>query len=722
MMKKTLILFHIIIGCFLTFPALGQEPATFTVSGDSTELSGLWKYHPGDDKTWASPDYDDDEWELIPTYFTDPDSISVWEGIGWFRARIDVDSVLLNKPFAILVRQIGASEIYLNGILVHSMGKIGKTRDSEKIIINEFGIPPIVSFDRQSGNVLAVRISNHRLGEIIKEKGVSGFMLTVLKPGNYLSWYNRMAILVKRYQIFFASAALAIALIHFFLFAFYPKTRENLYFAVLALSIAGLAYAPFASSFAESYRQHHFLLWLFKFSLVMIAIFGSRFLYSIFYIRLPKQFWIILGAGTIMMVLAGWFSIYAFYIFITLPLLEMLRVVIVSVFRKKRGARVVATGFAALIILSFIQMAQDYYRIQPPSEFFMFAYLYGILFFLIFMSIYLARNFARTNKDLELQLHHVKELSEKTLEQEREAKKQQMKQVVLETEIAHRRKELEEAKKLSQALTDLEKAHSELKNAQIQLVQSEKMASLGMLVAGIAHEINTPIGAVNSMHDTLLRSIQKLKDILRKRPTEIDQEDARLSEILKTLDDANKVIESGTERVMTIVKRLRSFARLDEAELKTVDIHEGIEDTLTIIHHQIKHNITIIKNYGSLPKIACFPGQLNQVFLNLLINASQAIADKGEITISTGRENSKIRIEFADNGIGIPPEKIGRVFDPGFTTKGVGVGTGLGLSICYQIIENHHGKIEVESEVGKGAKFIITLPTNLDEIIENGTP
>jgi signal transduction histidine kinase len=718
-MKKSSITIIILISFFFTVFVYGQEPGIFTISTDSIELSGLWKYHPGDDLYWADPDFDDSGWDLLPTHFENPDSIKGWQGIGWFRARIDVDSVLLYKPAAIVIKQIGASEIYLNGILVHSKGKVGKTRESEEVIIDEFGIPLIVSFDKPSGNILAVRFSNHKLKEIIKEKGVSGFALTVMNPGNYLSWFNRIGMMVKRYQIFFTSAALAIALIHFFLFVFYPKAKENLYFAVLALSIAGLAYAPFASSFIESYRQHLFLMWLFKFSLVMIAIFGSRFLYSIFYKKLPKQFWIVLAAGAIMMFISGWLTIYAFYIFITFPLLEMLRVVFVSVFRKKRGARVVATGFTALIILSIIQMAQDYYQIHPTSEFLMFTYLYGILFFLIFMSIYLARNFARTKKDLELQLDHVKELSDKTLEQERQAKRQQMKQVILETEIAHRRKELEEAKKLSRALTELEKAHTELKNTQTQLVQSEKMASLGMLVAGIAHEINTPIGAVNSMHDTLLRSIRKLKEILKIKPGDKVEESAQLSGILRTVDEANKVIESGTERVTTIVKRLRSFARLDEAELKSIDIHEGIEDTLTIIHHEIKHNVKITRKFGSIPQISCYPGQLNQVFLNLLINASQAIKDKGEIIISTSFDNSKIHIEISDDGAGIPPEKISRIFDPGFTTKGVGVGTGLGLSICYQIIENHHGQIGVESEVGKGSKFTVTLPTNLDEIIEN---
>ena len=270
-------------------------------------------------------------------------------------------------------------------------------------------------------------------------------------------------------------------------------------------------------------------------------------------------------------------------------------------------------------------------------------------------------------------------------------------------------------------LEDLAQANKHLKETQTQLVQSEKMASLGLLVAGIAHEINTPIGAVNSMHDTLVRSTRKLKEILKSEFSEQYRQSQNLQSILRIVDDANKVIESGTDRVTNIVRRLRSFARLDEAELKKTDIHEGLEDTLTIIHHEIKHKSVVIKDYGDIPPIPCYPGPLNQVFLNLLINASQAIEDKGEIRIATYSDGNNVKIEIQDNGTGISPEHLKRIFDPGFTTKGVGVGTGLGLSICYQIIQDHRGAIKAESEFGKGTKFTITLPTNLDEILGENT-
>jgi PAS domain S-box-containing protein len=270
---------------------------------------------------------------------------------------------------------------------------------------------------------------------------------------------------------------------------------------------------------------------------------------------------------------------------------------------------------------------------------------------------------------------------------------------------------------MKMALADLAFANQELRDTQSQLVQSEKMASLGSLVAGIAHEINTPVGAIKSMHDTLIRAVDKLKRRLEERFPDELEEDRQIRTAFDIIGDANEVIESGASRVTEIVRRLRSFARLDEAELKKIDIHEGLEDTLTLVHHEIKHHIKINRNYGELPPLSVYPGRLNQVFLNILNNARQAIEGKGEITIKTWEKYRKAHISISDTGAGISRDNLKNVFDPGFTTKGVGVGTGLGLSICYQIIQEHRGEIKVESEEGKGTTFTIVLPMNLDALL-----
>lgn len=270
---------------------------------------------------------------------------------------------------------------------------------------------------------------------------------------------------------------------------------------------------------------------------------------------------------------------------------------------------------------------------------------------------------------------------------------------------------------MKRVLDELEQTNQNLLATQAQLVQSEKMASLGMLVAGIAHEINTPIGSVNSMHDTLIRATSRLQKLLAGKCLHDSANLSKIDAMFQVISDANQVIQSGIKRVTTLVKRLRSFVRLDEAEIKIADLHEGLEDTLILIHHELKHHIQIVRDYGKIPPIACFLGRLNQIFVNILINAKQAITEKGTITIKTHYQCGKVFIHFTDTGSGIAKHNLQKIFDPGFTTKGVGVGTGLGLSICYQIIQEHHGEIQVKSELGQGTTFTLILPDNLAEIL-----
>jgi signal transduction histidine kinase len=281
-----------------------------------------------------------------------------------------------------------------------------------------------------------------------------------------------------------------------------------------------------------------------------------------------------------------------------------------------------------------------------------------------------------------------------------------------------RQKETALRQAIAQKAEELEKLNLNLRDTQAQLVQSEKMAALGNLIAGVAHEINTPMGAVNSMHDTIYRAMGKLKDYFVSGSLENHEEQENINRIFGAIENSKKVIQSGTDRVINIVSRLRSFIHLDEAEVKKVDIHEGIEDTLVLVQHELKNNINVVKNYGEIPPFSCYPRQLNQVFLNVLLNSIQAIDGDGTIKITTYQEDNKAHISFADDGLGIPEENIDKIFDPGFTTKGVGLGAGLGLSICYKIIENHRGEIKLESKLGKGSNFTIILPMDFTGHIE----
>ncbi len=177
------------------------------------------------------------------------------------------------------------------------------------------------------------------------------------------------------------------------------------------------------------------------------------------------------------------------------------------------------------------------------------------------------------------------------------------------------------------------------------------------------------------------------------------------------LDGISRANRTACERIVKIVRGLRNFARLDEAERKKVDLHEGLESTLTLVNHKLENRVEVVRDYGEIPQIECFPSRLNQVFMNILVNACHAIEGKGSITIKTLADDGCIRISFRDTGKGIEAKVLQNIFDPGFTTKGVGTGMGLGLAICYQIVRDHGGSIDVESEPGRGTTFTITLPT-----------
>jgi signal transduction histidine kinase len=248
----------------------------------------------------------------------------------------------------------------------------------------------------------------------------------------------------------------------------------------------------------------------------------------------------------------------------------------------------------------------------------------------------------------------------------------------------------------------------ELQEAQLQLIQSEKMASLGQLVAGVAHELNTPMGALQSNTQTERATLGRIRDLVERGDHD------SLLKAIAALEDMNGVNEAAARRMSQIVANLRRFARLDESEWKSADVREGLDETLALVEHETKDRIEIEKAYDDVPPVHCYPGQLNQVFMNLVVNAIQAIDGNGRIRVETHRDGDEVIIRIADTGSGIPKADIGRVFDPGFTTKGVGVGTGLGLSICYRIIENHGGRLEVSSEEGKGSVFTIAIPVNAE--------
>lgn len=240
---------------------------------------------------------------------------------------------------------------------------------------------------------------------------------------------------------------------------------------------------------------------------------------------------------------------------------------------------------------------------------------------------------------------------------------------------------------------DLKTALNELKETQLQLINSEKMASLGQLVAGVAHEINTPVASIKSNNSIIAKIIPQ-----------IEQED-----IKQMLSEINTIDTEAIQRISNIVVSLKKFVRLDESELQEANINKEIDLTLDLIRHETKNRIEIIKHYGDIPLVKCYPNMLNQVFTNILVNACQAIEGKGKIDITTEFREGSLIVKFKDTGKGIPQENLDKIFTAGYTTKGVGVGTGLGLAISQKIIAKHNGTIKAVSSVGVGTEFIITI-------------
>jgi two-component system, NtrC family, sensor kinase len=248
----------------------------------------------------------------------------------------------------------------------------------------------------------------------------------------------------------------------------------------------------------------------------------------------------------------------------------------------------------------------------------------------------------------------------------------------------------------------------ELRDKQSELAQAEKMAALGSLVAGITHEINTPLGALQSNSDTISRAVMQVRSMIVDNPT--PESLSRALEFIDTIAELCAINLIASERIIHTVSTLKSFARLDRAAQDHVDINEGLDSTLTLLNHQFGSRIKVKVDHGDVPRITCFPNALNQVFMNLLVNAIQAIDGDGTIDLRTYATSDSVIVEIKDSGMGIPADNLTRIFDPGFTTKGVKVGTGLGLSIAYRIVKQHNGRIDVQSEPGRGSTFRVTLP------------
>lgn len=711
---------------FIPFFSYGQFLIElFTKDSIKNKVQNLyrdWKYHNGDSIIWANPDYDDKNWETADNDNTEVNTDRIknfpannFSGIAWLRKTILIDSSMAGFPAAFTYRHFGAAEIYVDGKLIENFGTPSGNIDSEIVQFNIKPIPIPYTFGTGKKYLLAIRYSNFHAIEVdsIHKNPFINFQMG-LTSLDYA--YNNKTAKVTNYYVSIMTGIFAVlCIMHLLLFLNYREKKQNLYYSLFTFFffcffvMRGLIDRNVSGSIG-------FLQTLINLNILFISLFYIStigLLYSIFYTRVPKFFWFLISICFLFFILNFFrtdLAVRGINYSGFLVAAEFVRIVIVSMIKKRKGSKLFGTALLIMILLigAFGFCSYLYNRGQIDSyNFLLLALIFtGGLFLTIpfSMSIYLARDFAHTNKTLKIQVEEIQELSRKTILQEQERKKiLEDLNYQLEIKVAERTRELEQR--------------------QQQLIQSEKMASVGLLTAGIAHEINNPVNFVSANITPLRRDISEVLTLLEKYES-VDQNNLqqKLEEILKyknkidlsyTLKEINSLIngiEEGSRRTSEIVKGLRNFTRVDENDLKNADINEGIESTLVILHARTDDRVEVIKKLDKrLPQIKCYPGQLNQVFMNILTNAIDAIEENGKITITTSRENDKIKISFRDTGKGMTEEVKKKIFDPFFTTKDVGKGTGLGLSISYGIIEKHNGKIEVNSEVGKGSEFVITL-------------
>lgn len=669
-----------------------------------------WRYHPGDDPSWASPELDDSSWETANPWLS-PGALprSGWSGAGWFRLWIRIEPALRDKPLALTVMAYGSAEIYLDGKRIGGRGDLRAARAGDNPAIYAALVPPLtVTFHDERPHLLAVRFASTRVGALNRVSWRGGVLLSFTDPLKGGTFWRDLEQQAHRINFLFIGATLMLALLHLLLYLFYRDKRENLYYSLGVLSFCVLSGSTFWFWGAKDVDSLLVAITCFGAAIALGSIALTRFFYAVFMPVLPRQFWVILSVGLILALTSWAVPRWMIYLYAGLCLVELFRVMIVAMIRREDGAWIIGIGGMLWIIGASLQMLGDS-GLLPPMP---FAYLYGFWALLVSISVYLARATARDKSELSRQLVQIQALSEATLAQERRARQEELARKALEEANARKELLLKEAEKREKVLRELEVAHRQLRETQAHLVQSGTIAALGQLVAGVAHEVNSPLGAIRSTNDSLVRALRRLR-------TALDQESSADRDVaLKAIGEASQIIASGSERVAEIVNRLRSFAHLDEAEFKLIDIREGIEDALVLLRHQLADGIQVTRNLDPVPRIACYPRQINQVLVNLLLNAKQAIQDRdteepGEIRVATTARNQHVSVIIRDTGVGIPKEDLGKIFDPGFTTRGVRVGTGLGLAICHRIVTEHKGQIEVDSTVGQGTTVTVTLPTTL---------
>ncbi len=718
-MKKLCSIFLLFF--LFTNKCLPQAATIFHIDKLSSEgilLDKGWKFQVGDDPAYANAHHDDKGWKTINPALDIYDLPQIPKsGIVWFRLRLLINTSLV-RQLALIIQQSGASEIYLDGQLIHRFGFISSNPANVKAY-DPLWKPVSFPIKKNTIQVLAVRFARqpHIRYTTMFETNNHTLWIQIKDVESAVGFYHQQASRFAWFHIIIIGVCFLFCVLHFAFYLFYPSQKANFYFAMFALFYV-MAVVLQHIFYLEAHEiKYKFFLANFSFVLFMV---GNLFLLTAIHYLLKQKkdiyYWSLVFYVIISFFLnAGpyrWGWLAGGVLAQNLIQFNILRISFLAWRRKKRGTLIIVAG-AILYSISFvIFIAQG--KLVNLDFFLTIAPLRTVLFdtaqlsIPMAASIYLGLEFAFVNNSLQQKLKEINELSEKNLAQERE--KQQF--------LASQNETLE--RQVEERTFELSQSLKELKETQIQLIQQEKMASLGELTAGIAHEIQNPLNFVNNFSEVNKELLVEMKDEMSKG--NIDDANAIANDVI---DNEEKINHHG-KRADAIVKGMLQHSRVSTGQKELTDINALADEYLRLSYHGLRakdknFNATLQTDFDkSIGKLNIVPQDIGRVLLNLFNNAFYAVKPpnplKGEhyeptITVTTKKVDDKIFISVKDNGIGIPQKIIDKIFQPFFTTRPTGQGTGLGLSLSYDIIKAHGGEIKVETKEGEGAEFIILLPS-----------
>ena len=666
-----------------------------------------WQYKSGKaTPAFFSPSFNDENWQTVSnTYFDQISPASPnWNGIGIFRKNFSVPDSLKGRNVELFLTQVGASEIYLDGQMLCHYGNVTGKMDDQIIVQKSV----LFKLDSAAAHVLAIYYSNRIKHSLVDRYGLSGFgiNLSAVTPVNSDDDYYFYHMIIS------LGIILSFCLFFWCIYAFYPSRLASL---ITALQLTNFSLI-FAGGMLRDYTNtdlKQFLLGQTFWEIGFSCTFGWALVlvHTLYYKKLTWRTWVVgsLMFITLLLVLFQsnwWYNIAR--TLIVVYLIETWRVLILGLRQKRTGFWILAIGFF-LNIAGTVFIILDLFHVFPwhiTST----QNILGVvtdLSFPLTVALHLAWEFGSANRDLRKQLVHVKELSKKTLEQEQE--KQQL--------LSTQNEMLDQ--QVTQRTAELSHSLNELRSTQAQLIQSEKMASLGELTAGIAHEIQNPLNFVNNfseVNDELIEEMNGEEDI------------NEIKAIASDIKQNNDKIALHGKRADAIVKGMLQHSRTTSGQKELTDINKLADEYFRLSYHGIRakdksFNAEIQTDFdGSIGKINVVPQDIGRVMLNLINNAFYAVNEKAasckrqavsyepRVSVKTKRVAEKTLISVTDNGNGIPKNIVDKIFQPFFTTKPTGQGTGLGLSLAYDIAKAHGGEIKVQTKEGEGSEFIVQLP------------